>query len=134
MRDHWVVDGIRILHDVEILLHGSPGVSEEWELSTNAVAELVDLELVVRRYHDDARICDAEVKVCIHDVPEEAVLLWVKPPARKVKHHRVRFLQVRQSAGDAVLVWQFVVGKAGSDFNLAAHVGPPSGKCSCDNR
>src|SRR5258708_2998905 len=134
MRDHRVVDGIRILHDVEILLHGSLGVSEEWELSTNTVAELVDLELVVRRYQYDARICDAEARGMHPPCGGGNGAPLGQPPARKVKHHRVRSLQVQQLVGDAVLVWQFVVGKAGSDFNVAAHVGPLSGRCSCDNR
>jgi len=94
-------------------------------LRTDAVAELIDLELVVGRDDDDPRVADPEVEGRVHQAVEEAVLLRVEAPAREVKHHWVRALQVRQTPLGPVLVRQFIVGKGAPNFDVAAHPGPP---------
>ncbi len=75
------MDGVRVLDDVEIVPHRTLRVREERELRTDAIAELIDLELVVRRDQGHARIPDPEVEVCIDQIANETVLLRIKPAA-----------------------------------------------------
>jgi hypothetical protein len=51
MGDHGIVR-IRELLDIEVLLHGPLGVSQEWPGSTDRVAELVQIEWGVRADDD----------------------------------------------------------------------------------
>src|SRR5947208_8383350 len=78
--DHRVVHRIRVLDDVEVLADGAFGVREEGELGPDAVTELVELELAIRRDHGDARVGDPEVEVRLDEMAQVAVFFGLEAP------------------------------------------------------
>src|SRR4029079_8989879 len=47
VRNHWIVLGVRVLLDVEVLLDDAAGVGEEWPLGADRVAELLERVMFV---------------------------------------------------------------------------------------
>ena len=64
MGDHWVVAGISVFGDVEVLLHDPPRVGEEGPVGANPVPIFIGLGDVVGADRDEPAIADLELTRC----------------------------------------------------------------------
>ena len=97
------------------------GVTQEGPRGAQRVAELVEVEWVVRADDDEPRICDAELWITVHQIPEKTMLFRVIRPSGQMEDHRVATLELRQLSQRSSLVLELVVRKGGSDFDVFSH-------------
>ena len=123
VRDHGIVR-IRELLDVEVLLHGSLGVTQKRPGGAQGVAELIEVERIVRADDDKPCVCDAELWITVHEIPEKAMLFGVIRSSGQMEDHRVATLELREFLKRPSLVLELVVRKGGSDFDVFSHALP----------
>ena len=124
VRDHRVVVGVRVLLDVEVLLHGPLRVLEERPLGAERGAELLEGVVLVGRDRRDLRVGDGDFRIARDQFEVLHVLLRAVVAAGERQDHRVLALDLAQLSRRARVVGQLVVGDdvAGADTQGA----PPS--------
>ena len=83
-----------ILLDVEVLLHSSLGVTQKGPGGAHGVAELVEVEWIVRADDDEPRVCDAELWITVHQIPEKTMFFGVIRSSGQMEDHRVATLEL----------------------------------------
>ena len=58
--DHWIVDRISVLRDIQILSNDTPRIGQEGPVSSNAATIFICLDQVVGAYRDQAAIADLQ--------------------------------------------------------------------------
>jgi hypothetical protein len=66
---------IRELLDVKVALYGSRPVAQKEPRRAQRVAELVEAEWVVRADNHLPGVCDAELRIALHQIPEKTMFL-----------------------------------------------------------
>ncbi len=84
---------IRVLLNVEVLLHRSLGVAEKRPQGAQGVTELVEIERVVRADDDQPCVGNPELRITVNQVRQKSMLFRVVGPSRQVEDQGVAALE-----------------------------------------
>src|SRR5271165_507231 len=121
MRDHWVVDRIRVFGDVEIFLDDPPHIGEERPVSADSAAIFIRLGDIVGANRDKPTIGDFKLTMEFNKALCLPAVLRAETSATKDKNHWMLSLELRQLPVLGCVVEKFIVGKDSPRNNLRSH-------------
>jgi hypothetical protein len=122
VRDHRIVNGVRVLGDVEILLDLAPRVREEGPVGADSAAKLIRLGDVVGAYRDEAAIADLELAVQLDEPFGLPPLLRTEAPATENEDHGIWALQLGERTAFRGVVGELVVGEDRTRNDVGSHM------------
>src|SRR5271165_5983717 len=96
MRDHWVVDRIRVFGDVEVLLDDTHDVGEERPVSPDSAAIFICLSDIVGANRHKPAVGNFKLTMELNKTLSLPAVLGAKASAAKNKNHWMLSLKLRQ--------------------------------------
>jgi len=96
VRNHRVVQRVRVLGDIGVPLHVPCSVRQERPVSSCTAAVLIRLCNVVGADRDQPAISDFQFTMQLHQPFSLPAVLWAEATSAQNEHHRMRTLQFRQ--------------------------------------
>jgi hypothetical protein len=121
VRDHGIVDRIRVFGDVEILLDGTSRIGEERPMGTDSAAILVRLGDIVRADRDQPAIGHLELTMEPNQPFRLPAILGAETPAAEDKNHGMLSLQFGELPPFRGVVRKLIVGKNRSRDDVRSH-------------
>ena len=121
MRDHRIVGGIRVLGDIEVLLHHAPRIGQERPMRVDAGPVLVRRNQIVRADGDEAAIADLHLAMELNQALRLPAVFRAVSSAAEHHDHRVGSLQIGKLAALGRVIGQFVIGKNGARYDVCSH-------------
>jgi hypothetical protein len=124
VRDHGVVDGIRVLGDVEVFLDDAPYVGEERPVGTDSAPIFVRLSDVVGADRDKPAISNFELAMELNEPLSLPAVLGTETSAAEYENHRMLSLEFGELPALRAMVGKLVVGKDSPWNHVGSHLKP----------
>jgi hypothetical protein len=123
VRDHRIVERIRVFSDIEVSLNYTPGVGEERPVGANSAAKFIGLNNIVGSDCDQSAICNLELAVELNEALMLPALLWAETAATENKNHRIWPLEFRELPSLGAVVGKLIIGEDSAWENIISHLG-----------
>jgi hypothetical protein len=121
VRDHGIVDGIRVLSDVEVFLNNPPRVGEERPVGVDSAAKFVRASDVVGADRDELAITNFDFTMELNQPLRLPAVLGSIAAAAQDEDHRILALELGELPASGGVVGQLVIGEDGSGNDVSAH-------------
>jgi hypothetical protein len=111
VRHHRVMVGVAVLADLEVPLHHPTRIGQERPRGTGGLLHVPAPGRLVGRDRHHLRVGDLDSRHQLDDLAVLLVVFGTEVPAGEDQDHRIAVLHLAEALGDAVLVWQLVVGE-----------------------
>jgi hypothetical protein len=128
VRDHGVVDRIRVLGDVEVFLNDPPRIGEEWPVGADSAAKFIRASDVVGADRDELAITNFDFTMELYQPLRLPAVLRSITAAAQDEDHRILALQLGELPAFGGLVGQLVIGEDGSGNDVSAHEDSSTGR------
>ena len=124
VRDHGIIDWIRVFGDIEVLLDHTTCVGEERPVGTHSAAIFIRLSDIVGANRDKPAIGDLELAMEFHESFSLPAILGAEGPAAEDENHRMLSLQFGELTAFRRVVRELIVGKYRPWNNVRSHRTP----------
>src|SRR5262249_38051105 len=122
VRDHRIVDRIRVFGDVEIFLDGAPHVGKERPVRTNPAAIFIRLSDIVGADRDKSAIANLELTMKLNKPFGHPAILGAITSAAEDQDHWILPLQFGELPALRGVVGKLVVGEDSPGNDVGPHV------------
>jgi len=122
VRNHGIVDGIRILGDVEVLLDDTSRIGEERPVGTDSAAIFVSLGDIVSADCNEPAIGNLELTMELNKPFSLPAVLGAETSAAEDENHWILLLQFGEFPTFCGVVGKLVVGEDGPWNDVRSHI------------
>src|SRR5215510_13081603 len=122
VRDHRIVERIRVFGDVEVFLDDTPRIGEERPVGTNAAAIFVRLGDIVGANRDQPTIGNLEFAMQCNKPFSLPAFLGAEPAAAEDENHGILSLQFGEFPAFRGVVGKLVIGEDNPWSNIRSHI------------
>ena len=121
VRDHGIIDWIRVFGYIEVLLDNTTCVGEERPVVTHSAAIFTSLSDVVGANRDKPAIGDLELAMEFHESFSLPAVLRAETSAAEDENHRMWSLQLGELPAFRRVVRELIVGEYSPSNNVRSH-------------